>query len=67
MVRRQGDGSVAISLVVTGGGDSSCCDVKGGTGSGATGFDSPHPFAEVIFRGEKVRTRSTRARCQQQS
>lgn len=44
---------------MTDGGDSSHCDVKGGIVPEVTGFDNLHPFAKVIFKGEKVRTRST--------
>lgn len=46
------DGNVAIFPVMTDGGDSSHCYVTGGTVSEDTGFDSLHPFAEVIFRGK---------------
>lgn len=52
---------------MTDSGDSSHCAVKGGIGSGATEFDNLHLFAEVIFRGDKVRIRSIQARCQSQN
>lgn len=56
-----------VFSLMTDGGDSSHCTVKGGIGSGATGFDDLHLFAEVIFREKKVRIRSIQAHCQLQN